>query len=128
MNISDIAAEIVDLVQVELANKTSVNKINRLVAGILAKIVSNFSDAEEDGSYVVVVTLNQGLPEAVSSNHPALAGALFICTDNMSVADDEESAVVVYDDIIVVGTGEIDTQDDMTVHTRAAHKFERLNN
>lgn len=127
MNISDTASEIVELVQVELSNKTNIGKINRQVANILSKIVSNFSDAEEEDNYVVVVNLNQGVPESVLSNHPELSGALVVCTDNISVADDEELAVLVHDDVIVVAVDEVQVQDDMARLIKSAHKFERLN-
>lgn len=128
MNIHELAAEIVDLVQAETSNKTSEAKIRRQIVGILNKIVSNFSEAEEDGDYVVVVNLQQGVPESIYSNHPGICGALFVCTDNISVADDEETAVIIYEDVIVVGVGEVEAQDDMAQHTRAAIKFERQNN
>lgn len=127
MNINDLAAEIVDLVQTETSNKTSDAKIRRQVISILAKIVSNFTEAEEEGDYVVVVNLNQGVPESIYANHPGIIGALFICTDNISVSDDEERAVIIYDDVIVVGTGEVEAQDDMALHQKAALKFERQN-
>jgi hypothetical protein len=127
MNISDTASEIVELVQTELSNKTNVGKINRQVANILYKIVSNFSDATEQGDYVVVVNLNQGIPESVLSNHPGISGALVVCTDNISIADDEEMAVIVHDDVIVVSVSEIETEDDMARYVKSAHKFERLN-
>jgi hypothetical protein len=127
MNISDTASEIVELVQTELSNKTNVGKINRQVANILSKIVNNFSDAEDDANYVVVVNLFQGVPETVVSNHPGLSGALVVCTDNISVADDEESAVIVHDDVIVVAVSSVEAQDDMARYVKSAHKFERLN-
>lgn len=127
MNINDLAAEIVDLVQTETSNKTSDAKIRRQVISILSKIVSNFTEAEEEGDYVVVVNLNQGVPEALYSNHPGIIGALFVCTDNISVTDDEERAVIIYDDVIVVSTGEVEAQDDMALHQKAALKFERQN-
>jgi hypothetical protein len=127
MNISDTASEIVELVQTELSNKTNVGKIKRQVVNILSKIVHNFSDAEDDASYVVVVNLNQGVPEMVLSNHPGLSGALVVCTDNISVADDEEAAVIVHDDVIVVAVSSVEPQDDMARHVKSAHKFERLN-
>jgi hypothetical protein len=127
MNISDTASEIVELVQTELSNKTNIGKINRQVANILSKIVSNFSDAEEEDNYVVVVNLNQGIPESILSNHPGLSGALVVCTDNISVADDEELAVIVHDDVIVVAVDEVQAQDDMARLIKSAHKFERLN-
>lgn len=125
MNISDTASEIVDLVQTELSGKTSIGKIKRQVASILSKIVNNFSDAEDN--YVVVVNLFEGVPESVLSNHPGLSGALVVCTDNISVADDEEAAVIVHDDIIVVAVSEMEAQDDMSRYVKSAHKFERLN-
>jgi hypothetical protein len=127
MNISDTASEIVELVQTELSNKTNVGKINRQVANILSKIVNNFSDAEDEANYVVVVNLFQGVPETVVSNHPGLSGALVVCTDNISVADDEESAVIVHDDVIVVAVSSVEAQDDMARYVKSAHKFERLN-
>jgi hypothetical protein len=127
MNISDTASEIVELVQTELSNKTNVGKINRQVANVLSKIVNNFSDAEDDANYVVVVNLFQGVPETVVSNHPGLSGALVVCTDNISVADDEESAVIVHDDVIVVAVSSVEAQDDMARYVKSAHKFERLN-
>jgi hypothetical protein len=128
MNISDTAAEIVELVQTELSNKTNVGKINRQVANILSKIVSNFSDAEDEGEYVVVIKLNEGIPDSIVSNHPGISGALVVCTDNIAVADDEETAVIVHDDVIVVAVAEVEAEDDMAQYVRAAHKFERLNN
>jgi len=127
MNISDTASEIVELVQTELSNKTNVGKINRQVANVLSKIVNNFSDAEDDANYVVVVNLFQGVPETIVSNHPGLSGALVVCTDNISVADDEESAVIVHDDVIVVAVSSVEAQDDMARYVKSAHKFERLN-
>ncbi len=127
MNISDTASEIVDLVQTELSNKTNVGKINRQVANILYKIVRNFTSAEEEDNYVVVVNLNQGMPESVLSNHPGISGALVVCTDNISVADDEETAVIVHDDVIVVSVAQVEAQDDMARYVKSAHKFERLN-
>ncbi len=127
MNISDTASEIVDLVQTELSNKTNVGKINRQVANILYKIVRNFTSAEEEDNYVVVVNLNQGMPESVLSNHPGISGALVVCTDNISVADDEETAVIVHDDVIVVAVAKVEAQDDMARYVKSAHKFERLN-
>lgn len=127
MNINDTASEIVDLVQTELSNKTNIGKINRQVASILSKIVHNFSDAEDEDNYVVVVNLFQGVPETVLSNHPGLNGALVVCTDNISVADDEESAVIVHDDVIVVAVSSVESQDDMARHVKSAHKFVRLN-
>jgi hypothetical protein len=127
MNISDTAAAIVELVQTEISNKTNVGKINRQVANILSKIVHNFSDAEDEANYVVVVNLFQGVPETVVSNHPGLSGALVVCTDNISVADDEEAAVIVHDDVIVVAVSSVEPQDDMSRHVKSAHKFERLN-
>jgi len=127
MNISDTASEIVELVQTELSGKTNIGKINRQVANILSKIVHNFSDAEDESNYVVVVNLFQGLPESVVSNHPGLSGALVVCTDNIAVADDEETAVIVHDDVIVVAVSEVEAQDDMARYIRSAHKFERLN-
>jgi hypothetical protein len=128
MYISDTAAEIVELVQTELSNKTNVGKINRQVANILSKIVSNFSDAEDEGEYVVVIKLNEGIPDSIVSNHPGISGALVVCTDNIAVADDEETAVIVHDDVIVVAVAEVEAEDDMAQYVRAAHKFERLNN
>ena len=125
MNISDTASEIVDLVQTELSGKTNIGKIKRQVASILSKIVNNFSDAEDN--YVVVVNLFEGVPESVLSNHPGLSGALVVCTDNISVADDEESAVIVHDDVIVVAVSSVEAQDDMARYVKSAHKFERLN-
>lgn len=125
MNISDTASEIVDLVQTELSGKTNIGKIKRQVASILSKIVNNFSDAEDN--YVVVVNLFEGVPESVLSNHPGLSGALVVCTDNISVADDEEAAVIVHDDVIVVAVSEMEAQDDMSRYVKSAHKFERLN-
>jgi len=127
MNISDTASEIVELVQTELANKTNAGKIKRQIASILSKIVHNFSDAEDESNYVVVVNLLQGVPESVVSNHPGLSGALVVCTDNISVADDEELAVIVHDDVIVVAVAQVEAQDDMTSYVKSAHKFERLN-
>lgn len=127
MNISDTASEIVELVQTEMSNKTAIGKINRQVANILSKIVSNLSDAKEEDNYVVVVNLNQGMPESILSNHPGLNGALVVCTDNISVADDEELAVIVHDDVIVVAVSEVQAQDDMSRLIKSAHKFERLN-
>jgi len=127
MNISDTASEIVELVQTELSNKTNVGKINRQVANILYKIVRNFTSAEEEDNYVVVVNLNQGMPESVLSNHPGISGALVVCTDNISVADDEETAVIVHDDVIVVSVAQVEAQDDMARYVKSAHKFERLN-
>jgi hypothetical protein len=127
MNISDTASEIVELVQTELSNKTNVGKINRQVANILSKIVHNFSDAEDEANYVVVVNLFQGVPESVVCNHPGLSGALVVCTDNISVADDEENAVIVHDDVIVVAVSSVEAQDDMARYIKSAHKFERLN-
>jgi len=127
MNISDTASEIVDLVQTELSNKTNVGKINRQVANILSKIVRNFSDAEDDASYVVVLNLFQGVPESVVSNHPGLSGALVVCTDSITVADDEENAVIVHDDVIVIAVSQVEAHDDMAQHVKAARKFERLN-
>lgn len=127
MNISDTASEIVELVQTELSNKTNVGKINRQVANILYKIVRNFTSAEEEDNYVVVVNLNQGMPESVLSNHPGISGALVVCTDNISVADDEETAVIVHDDVIVVAVAKVEAQDDMARYVKSAHKFERLN-
>lgn len=127
MNIFDTASEIVELVETERSNKTASGKIKRQVACILSKIVSNFSDAEEEDNYVVVVNLNQGVPESIASNHPGLSGALVICTDNISVADDEELAVLVHDDVIVVAVSEVQAQDDMARLIKSAHKFERLN-
>jgi hypothetical protein len=127
MNISDTASEIVDLVQTELSNKTNVGKINRQVANILYKIVRNFTSAEEEDNYVVVVNLNQGMPESVLSNHPGISGALVVCTDNISVADDEETAVIVHDDVIVVSVAQVEAQGDMARYVKSAHKFERLN-
>lgn len=125
MNISDTASEIVDLVQTELSGKTNIGKIKRQVASILSKIVNNFSDAEDN--YVVVVNLFEGVPESVLSNHPGLSGALVVCTDNISVSDDEEAAVIVHDDVIVVAVSEMEAQDDMSRYVKSAHKFERLN-
>lgn len=127
MNISDTASEIVELVQTELSNKTNVGKIKRQVASILSKIVHNFSDAEDEANYVVVVNLLQGVPTSVLSNHPGLSGALVVCTDDISVADDEELAVIVHDDVIVVAVTQVEAQDDMARHVKSAHKFERLN-
>lgn len=127
MNISDTASEIVDLVQTELSNKTNVGKINRQVASILAKIVNNFSDAKDDDSYVVVINAFQGVPESVVSNHPGLIGALVVCTDNIAVVDDEENAVIVHDDVIVVAVSKVEAHDDMARYVKTAHKFERLN-
>jgi hypothetical protein len=127
MNISDTASEIVELVQTELSNKTNVGKINRQVAKILYKIVRNFTSAEEEDNYVVVVNLNQGMLESVLSNHPGISGALVVCTDNISVADDEETAVIVHDDVIVVSVAQAEAQDDMASYVKSAHKFERLN-
>lgn len=126
MNINSLAFEIVELVQNETANKTNINKINRQVINILNKIVSNFSDTEAD-DYTVVINLDQGLPTSVLTNHPNLNGALFVCTDNISVADDEEAAICVGDETIVVGVGEMQVQDDMSMYHKAAHKFERQN-
>ena len=126
MNINSLALEIVELVQNETANKTNLNKINRQVINILNKIVSNFSDTEAD-DYTVVINLDQGLPASVITNHPNLNGALFVCTDNISVADDEEAAICIGEETIIVGVGEIQMQDDMTIYHKAAHKFERQN-
>lgn len=125
MNINDTASEIVDIVQTELSGKTNIGKIKRQVASILSKIVNNFSDAEDN--YVVVVNLFEGVPESVLSNHPGLSGALVVCTDNISVADDEAAAVIVHDDVIVVAVSEIQAQGDMLRYVKSAHKFERLN-
>lgn len=125
MNINDTASEIVDIVQTELSGKTNIGKIKRQVASILSKIVNNFSDAEDN--YVVVVNLFEGVPESVLSNHPGLSGALVVCTDNISVADDEAAAVIVHDDVIVVAVSEMQAQGDMSRYVKSAHKFERLN-
>lgn len=124
MNINNLAGEIVELVQQETANKTNITKINRQVVNILNKIVRNFSDTEDD-EYVIAVNLNQGLPTSVLTNHPNLNGALFVCTDDISVADDIETSVNVTEDSIVVGVGEVQVQDDMSMYRKPAHKFER---
>jgi hypothetical protein len=50
-----------------------------------------------------------------------------VCTDNISVADDEELAVIVHDDVIVVSVAQVEPQDDMARYVKSAHKFERLN-
>ncbi len=125
MNISDLAAEIVGTVQSELSNKSSSTRINRQVATILNKLVSSLSDVDDD--CVIAVNMEEGVPFAVSSNNPALHGALFVCTDNISVADDEESAIIAFDDNIVVSAGKVSACDDMSKYISSARKFTRAN-
>jgi hypothetical protein len=127
MNISNIASEIVELVQQETFNKTNITKINRQVASIINKIVKNFSDAEEGEDYTVLINLQHGLPKSVYTNHPNLSNALFVCTDDVSVTDDEDNAAYIDDDTIVVGVGTVELQDDMSACNKAAQKFERDN-
>lgn len=126
MNISDLAVEIVETVQTELSNKSSHTRINRQVASILNKLVASLSDVDDD--CVVAVNMQEGIPFAVSTNNAALHGALFVCTDHISVADDEESAIIAYDDNIVVGIGKVSACDDISMYMTAARKFSRANN
>lgn len=126
MNISDLAVEIVETVQTELSNKSSPTRINRQVATILNKLVSSLSDADDD--YVVTVSMQEGVPFAVSVNSPVLHGALFVSTDNISVAEDEESAIIVDDDNIVVSVGKVSACNDINKYISAARKFSRANN
>lgn len=125
MNISDIAVQIVDLVQAETINKAAASRVNKQVANILHKLVGNLADAEDE--YVVVINMDSGIPQSVLTNNPALNGALFVCTDNISVADDEEAAVVVYDDTIVVSSGVVEIDGDMHTFVKAEAKFSKLN-
>lgn len=125
MNISDIAVQIVDLVQAETINKAAASRVNKQVANILHKLVGSLADAEDE--YVVVINMDSGIPQSVLTNNPALNGALFVCTDNISVADDEEAAVVVYDDTIVVSSGAVEIDGDMHNFVKAEAKFSKLN-
>jgi hypothetical protein len=127
MNISDIAEEIVNSVQSGMADKIPPAKLQRGVVTILNKLVRSLSEAGVDDDYLVVVTMDSGVPQSVMSNNPALNGAVFVCTDNISVADDEDNVVIVYDDNIVVTTGEIVICDETATYLKAARKFERLN-
>lgn len=127
MNISDIAEDIVNLVQSGLADKVNPAKINRSVTNVLNKLVKSLVEANADEDFVVIVTMESGVPTAVTSNNTALNGALFVCVDNIAVADDEDNAVIVYDDNIVIGTGDIVLCDDVSMYVRAARKYERLN-
>lgn len=125
MNISDLAVQIVELVQAETSNKAATNKVNKQVANMLNKLVCSLADAEDD--YVVVINMDSGIAQSVLTNNPALNGALFICTDNMSVVDDEAAAVVVYDDTIIVSSGTVEIDSDMHTFVKAESKFSKLN-
>lgn len=126
MNINDIAEDIVNTVQTGMADKVAPAKLQRNVVNILNKLIRTLSEAGADEDYLVVVTMDSGVPQSVMSNNPALNGAVFVCTDNISVADDEDTAVIVYDDNIVVCTGEIVICDETALYLKAARKFERL--
>jgi hypothetical protein len=127
MNISDIAEDIVNLVQSGLADKVNPTKINRSVTNVLNKLVKSLVEAQADEDFVVIINTESGVPTGVTSNNTALNGALFVCVDNIAVADDEDNAVIVYDDNIVIGTGDIAICDDVSLYVRAARKYERLN-
>ncbi len=126
MNINDIAEDIVTVVQTGIADKVTPTKIQRNVVNLLNKLIRTLSEAEVDEDYLVVVTMDSGVPKSVMSNNPALNGAVFVCTDNISVADDEDTAVIVYDDNIVVSAGEIVICDDTALYLKAARKFIRM--
>lgn len=126
MNIDDLAVGILELVQNEIANKSSTVKMTRQVKSLLHKFVAGLTDTDAD--YVLAINMHEGLPHTVTCNNPALNGALFVCTDNISVADDEESAIIVYDDNIVVGIGNVSVCSDVQKYIQAARKFDRDNN
>ena len=124
-SVGDIAAEIITLVQTGLADKVSPVKLNRQVAAQINRVIKNLAEASADDNYVVAVHMETGIPVSVSSNNPALNGALFVCTDNIVVAEDESTAVIVQDDDIVVGVGEVTMFNDTDVLVRAARKYAR---
>lgn len=125
MNIQDLSSDIFELVQHEIANKTSASRIKRQVVGILGKLVDSLTDV--DGDFVVVVHLHEGVPTSITTNNPALHDALFVCTDNISVAEDEENAILVTDDDIVVSVGTVAADNNMEIYKSAAKKFARSN-
>lgn len=127
MNISDTASELVDLIQTETSNKLSKPKICKQVAALLNKLVDNLRTAQEETEYVIVINLDQGMPSSVTTNAPELNGALFVCTDDISLADDVDSAILVGEETLIIGTGVIEMEDDMRKYVRSAVKFERLN-
>ena len=125
-SVEDIAEEVVQIVQAGLADKINPVKLNREVAAHIKKLIKSTAETMADAEYIVAVQMDAGVPMAISSNNPALAGALFVCTDSILVAEDEDTAVIVQDDTIVVSIGEVSLCDDTEALTRAARKFSRM--
>lgn len=124
MSIQDLAEDIVDFVQQETSGKVSANKITKQVLSRLNTFVRNISEIDQE-DLTIVVQLHEGTPVAVFTNHPTMEGASYVCTDNISVADDEASAIVVSDENIVVGTGVVGTHDNLELYTKAYIKYNK---
>ena len=110
MNISQVAKEIMELVQLGLADKTNPVKINRQVTATLNKLIKSISETNIDEEAIVVVDMDAGVPKSISTNIPGLNNAKFVCLDDIAVIDeeDEENAIIVEDDRVVINAGEIE--------------------
>lgn len=125
MNISQVAKEIMELVQLGLADKTNPVKINRQVTATLNKLIKSISETNIDEEAIVVVDMDAGVPKSISTNIPGLNNAKFVCLDDIAVIDeeDEENAIIVEDDRVVINAGEIELFCNGDIFIKAMNKF-----
>jgi len=105
---NDLAKDIILAVQSGMADKASPAKLHRAVVAILQNLIRGISEDVIDEDFVVVVTMQAGEPGKVFTNHPGLMEARYVFVDDISVLEDEDSAIIIEEDTAVVKTGFID--------------------
>lgn len=120
MTVTELAKELIEIVQRSLADKSSTRVIQKRVIAQLDECIG-VADSES----VIVIKLNCGEPKALTCNNSSMNGATVIFLEDSTMADDTDDIVFVEDEnSIVAEVMSAEYNSDLSEYVSASEEFE----